>query len=48
MLTLIRDYLREQKIGHAWHTGKVPKKSAALRSKPSNKELQAPTKHKPS
>ncbi len=26
MLTLIRDHLREQKIGFAWHTGSVPQK----------------------
>lgn len=30
MLTLIREHLIEQKIGHAWHTGKVPQKKRRL------------------
>lgn len=30
MLTLIREHLIDQKIGHAWHTGKVPQKKRRL------------------
>ena len=33
MLTLIREHLIENKIGHAWHTGKVPQKKRRLEIK---------------
>jgi superfamily II DNA/RNA helicase len=33
MLTLIRDYLKSQKIGFAWHTGSVPQKKRRVEIK---------------
>jgi len=33
MLTLIRDYLKTQKIGYAWHTGSVPQKKRRVEIK---------------